>query len=314
MSAPTQHQNSTRAAARDRGRVLLLTDEHPDFLLRALEATGLEIVGVSRGSAALLSLQRSRPHIVIASTSVQGITKAELARTLAQTQDGVPLVLVARETANNERRIEALSVGAYDYFELPSQLPLLTLRVEQLVALKQMTDRLRADADLDFLTGLANRRRFRDALKCELERWRRYGVPWALLLLDIDHLKVINDQHGHTGGDMVIRHVADTLLAVSRDNDTAARLGGEEFGLLLAGTTAEKAQLAADRLRGIIAQKVIHGVGRATVSIGVAACPEHANSERSLFSVSDQALYEAKNGGRDRISVAPLLQEKLPGI
>ena len=314
MSAPTQDKAPARADARDRGRVLLLTDEHPDFLLHALEKTGLEIVGVSRGSAALISLQRSRPHIVVASTAVTGISMAELARTLAQTQDGVPLVLVGRETANNERRIEALSVGAYDYFELPSQLPLLSLRVQQLVALKQATDRLRADADLDFLTGLANRRRFRQALKREVERWRRYGVPCALLMLDIDHLKVINDRHGHTGGDMVIRHIADTLIAVSRDNDTAARLGGEEFALLLAGTAGEKAKLAAERLRGIISEKVLHGVGRATVSIGVAACPEHANSERSLYVVSDEALYEAKNGGRDRISVAPLLQEKLPGV
>src|ERR1700730_17624432 len=137
MSSPTQDKKPTKADARDRGRVLLLTDEHPDFLLHALEATGLEIVGVSRGSAALLSLQRSRPHIVIASTAVKGISKAELARTLAQTQDGVPLVLVGRETATVERRIEPLSAGAYDYFELPSQLRLLSLRVQQLVALKQ---------------------------------------------------------------------------------------------------------------------------------------------------------------------------------
>lgn len=314
MSAPTQERNTTTTGGRDRGRVLLLTDEPDDFLSQALAATRLTIVGVSRGSAALISLQRSRPHIVVASTAVKGINNAELARTLAQTQDGVPLILVGREPATNERRREALAAGAFDYFEVPAQLSLLTLRVEQLVALKQMTDRLRADADLDHLTGLANRRRFRRALGRELERWRRYSVPCALLLLDIDHLKLINDQHGHTGGDLVIRHVAETLLAVSRDNDTAARLGGEEFALLLAGTSGEKAQRAAERLRGIIAEKVVHGVGRATVSIGVAACPEHATSERTLYLVSDRALYEAKNGGRDRISVAPLLQEKLPGV
>lgn len=314
MSAPAQEKKPARADARDRGRVLLLTDETSDSLLQTLEATGLEVVGVSRGSAALISLQRSRPHIVVANTAVRGINQAELARTLAQTQDGVPLVLVGRDPATNERRAEALSLGAFDYFEVPAQLPLLSLRVRQLVALKQTTDRLRSDADLDYLTGLANRRRFRRALGREVERWRRYGVPCALLMLDIDHLKVINDQHGHTGGDMVIRHIADTLLAVSRDNDTAARLGGEEFALLLAGTTGDKAQLAADRLRAIISQKVVHGVGRATVSIGVAACPEHANSERSLYVASDRALYDAKNGGRDRIAVAPLLQEKLPGV
>jgi diguanylate cyclase (GGDEF)-like protein len=226
----------------------------------------------------------------------------------------VPLILVGRETATTERRIEALSAGAFDYFELPAEVALLTLRIRQLVNLKLVTDRLRADADLDSLTGLANRRRFRRALAREVERWRRYGVPCALLLLDIDHMKAINDQHGHTAGDSVIRHIADTLLSVSRDNDTAARVGGEEFALLLAGTAGEKAQRAADRLRSILSQKVVEGVGRVTVSIGVATCPEHANSERTLYSVSDQALYVAKNTGRDRVSVAPLLQEKLPGI
>lgn len=314
MSAPSQQKAPVNTAARDRGRVLVLTEEPSDFLLQTLEEIGLEVVGVSRGSAALVSLQRSRPHIVVASNNVKGISKAELARTLAQTQDGVPLVLVGTDSATRERRLESIAAGAFDYFELPAELSLLTLRVRQLVGLKQVMDRLRADADLDFLTGLANRRRFRRALSREVERWRRYGVPCALLMLDIDHLKIINDHHGHSAGDLVIRHVADTLLQVSRDNDTAARLGGEEFALLLAGTTGEKAQLAADRLRGIISQKVLHGVGRATVSIGVAACPEHAESERSLYVVSDSALYDAKNGGRDRVSVAPLLQEKLPGV
>ena len=314
MSAPTQEKKLPKAAPRERGRVLLLADEPADFLLRALEASGLEVVGVSRGSAALISLQRSRPHIVIASTEVKGINQSELAQKLAQTEDGVPLVLVGPEAASNERRAEALAAGAFDYFELPAQLPLLSWRVHQLVALKQMTDRLRADADLDYLTGLSNRRRFRRALNREFERWRRYRAPCALLMLDIDHLKVVNDKHGHTAGDMVIRHVAETLRAVSRDNDTAARLGGEEFGLLLANTTGDKAHLAADRLREIISQKVIHGVGKATVSIGVAACPEHANTERTLYVASDRALYEAKNAGRNRISIAPLLQENLPGV
>jgi len=313
MSAPTQEKRIAKTA-RDRGRVLVLSDEPNDPLFRSLEGVGLEIVGVSRGTAALVSLQRSRPHVVIAHTGVKGIDKNELAKALAQKQDGVPLVLVNEHAATNERRLEAISAGAFDYFELPAQLPLLAARVQQLVALKQTTDRLRADADLDYLTGLANRRRFRRALGREVERWRRYGVPCALLLLDIDHLKVINDRHGHPGGDQVIRHVAETLISVSRDNDTAARMGGEEFALLLAGTSGEKARLAADRLREIISEKVIHGVGRATVSIGVAACPEHANTERLLFSVSDRALYEAKNSGRNRIAVAPLQQANLPGV
>ena len=105
---------------------------------------------------------------------------------------------------------------------------------ESIVTLRQTMERLRSEADLDHLTGLANRRRFRVALNREVERWRRYGVPCALLLLDIDHMKAINDRFGHPTGDSVIRQIASVLTKVLRDNDTAARLGGEEFALLLA--------------------------------------------------------------------------------
>ncbi len=139
--------------------------------------------------------------------------------------------------------------------------------------MRQKIDQLRADADLDSLTGLANRRRFRVALAREVERWRRYRVPCALLMLDIDHLKRINDKFGHPAGDVVIRQIAQTLKEVSRDNDTAARLGGEEFRLLLAGVDLEKAAAAANRLRTVLSGKRVEGVGTVTVSIGVAGCP-----------------------------------------
>ena len=127
-------------------------------------------------------------------------------------------------------------------------------------------------------------------------------------------MKAINDKQGHPAGDLVIRHIANTLVRVSRDNDTAARLGGEEFALLLAGIGDAKASLAAERLRGIIAREPVTGVGNVSVSIGVAACPAHANSERTLYSASDKALYVAKNKGRNRVAVAPLVQENLPGV
>ncbi len=224
---------------------------------------------------------------------------------LAESQDFVPLILAGEETSTLELRRAAMSAGAFDYFQLPAEVDLLIPNAIQLINLRQRMDRLRGEADLDHLTGLANRRRFRVALSREVERWRRYGAPCALLLLDIDHMKKINDTHGHPAGDLVIRQIADTLIRVSRDNDTAARLGGEEFSLLLAGTDEAKAELAANRLRAILAEQPIEGVGNVTVSIGVAACPAHANSERTLYAASDEALYVAKNKGRNRVAVAP---------
>jgi two-component system, cell cycle response regulator len=307
-------KNDNTPDARGRGRILLITDSPMTIPVGALETSGMEIVGVANGAAALISLQRTRPHLVIADESVQGISERELGRMLMNASDKLPLILVGKVASTVEQRQKAFETGAFDYFQLPTETYLLVYRVVQLVRLQQTLEELRAAAELDSLTGLANRRRFRSALSGEVERWRRYGVPCALLLLDIDYLKKINDNFGHPAGDLVIRHIARVLTEVSRDNDTAARLGGEEFALLLASINEEKAAIAAERLRRALAEHEVPDVGRVSVSIGVAACPVHATSERALYEASDEALYQAKNQGRNRVAVAPLLQEKLPGV
>ena len=313
MSAHAEKRVAERIT-RSKGRVLLVMDEQQPDLVRMLRSKGIEVVGVSTGTAAIVSLQRSRPHLVVANPFATGLSVNELAKMLEQSDTGIPLVLAGTIPSTRENRMKALSEGAFDYFELPGESDLLVKRCEQLIALRQKIDRLRADADLDSLTGLANRRRFRVSLVREVERWRRYGVPCALLLLDIDHLKQINDHFGHPAGDQVIRQVAHTLSEVSRDNDTAARLGGEEFALLLASIDVEKAGAAAERLREVISRRSVEGVGNVTVSIGVSGCPASGTAERMLYAASDEALYVAKNGGRNRIAIAPPLQEKLPGV
>jgi len=269
---------------------------------------------VSAGAAALVSLRRYRPHLVIATSAIRGLSINDLARTLAQTEESLPLIAVGPEASTAKLRQAVIALGAFDYFQIPEEAELMVLRANQLVRLRQSIERLRAEADLDHLTGLANRRRFRVALKRELERWHRYRTPCALLMLDIDHMKAINDEYGHPFGDVVLRHIAHKLTQVSRDTDTAARLGGEEFALLLAGIDDEKAELAARRLLRILSEEAIEGVRHVTVSIGLAACPAHADSERALYAASDAALYVAKNEGRNRVSVAPLQQESLPGV
>ncbi|HET9479903.1 MAG TPA: diguanylate cyclase [Pyrinomonadaceae bacterium] len=314
MSARAEKRNTARTTERARGRVLLIADDDQTRFVEAITARGINVVGVANGAAAMVSLQRSRPHVVVANPSARGLGIRELAKMLARSDDGIPLVLAGSQPATLDVRHAALLEGAFDYFELPLELELLIERTQQLVAVRQKIDQLRSDADLDSLTGLANRRRFRVALSREVERWRRYRVPCALLMLDIDHLKRINDQFGHPAGDAVIRQIAQTLKEVSRDNDTAARLGGEEFALLLAGVDMQKAAAAAERLRTVLSGRPVEGVGTVTVSIGVAACPENAPSERTLYVAGDRALYVSKNSGRDRVSVAPPLQEKLPGV
>lgn len=305
MSAKALATDNERPASRDQGRVLLISDDpHLSACTPALEAGGFCVAGVAGGAKALIALQRTRPHVVIADARLRGVSAAELARILRDAQDAVPFVLVGEEAASLVRRQEAMGAGASDYFQLPTEVVLLIERTRQLVAHKQALDRLRAEADRDYLTGLANRRRFRKALGNEVERWRRYKIPCALVLLDVDHLKKINDAHGHPAGDRVIRAVAASLSELSRDNDTAARLGGEEFALLLAGVDSVKAVAAAERLRLAVAAQEVETVGPVTISLGVAACPAHARTERELFSLSDSALYRAKRGGRNCTEVA----------
>lgn len=294
-----------RGGDANRGRVLIVHDNPPSTVYNALlEQAGLTVVPAGNGTAALVALRRERPQVVIVDTSLKGLTSDELSRMLAQAHDGVPFVLVGQAEASLARRVEALSNGAFDYFQMPTEVALLMARITQLVDLKQNIERLRAEADRDYLTGLANRRRFRNALGQEVERWRRYRMPCALLLADIDHLKTINDTFGHSAGDVVIRHVANALTMSSRDNDTAARLGGEEFALLLAGADSTKALAAAERLRHAVSAAPVANIGTVSISIGVASCPTHAESERDLYGASDAALYGAKRGGRNRSVMA----------
>jgi two-component system, cell cycle response regulator len=291
--------------ARDRGRILFVTDD--DAMKKqsaALDAAGFFVGESSGGAKALLALQRTRPHVVVLDAGLTGISTGELVRMLNDAREAIPVVIVGRETASLQRRAQALEAGASDYFELPHEERLLTARVNQLVRHRLEIDLLRSEADRDYLTGLANRRRFRRGLGQEVERWRRYKLPCALLLLDVDFLKKINDTHGHPAGDRVIRFVASAITELSRDNDTAARLGGEEFALLLAGTELPNAYAAAERLRESVASEPLDEIGQVTISVGVAACPSSAQSERELFAAADAALYRAKHAGRNRSVIA----------
>jgi diguanylate cyclase (GGDEF)-like protein len=188
----------------------------------------------------------------------------------------------------------------------PSLLGFLT-DVAQQVALGVGNARLFATlsqmAATDDLTQLANRRKFSEAMRLELGRSRRTGVPLALILADIDHLKQVNDTHGHPAGDAAIRHVAEALQRGRRETDLAARLGGEEFALLLPGTDRNGALRAAERIRQELSGAPVPVVGRVTVSLGAAIFPDDGENERELIARADERLYAAKSAGRNRVVV-----------
>jgi diguanylate cyclase (GGDEF)-like protein len=163
-------------------------------------------------------------------------------------------------------------------------------------------------AATDGLTGLFNRRYFEGALKRELARADRSRGSLALLLLDIDHFKSFNDTYGHAMGDLVLKKVATTLERCLRKADVLARFGGEEFVVLLPQVDAAGALDSAERIRAALETSGIHPGGprkAVTVSVGLAMFPDHAESADDLLRIADEALYRAKDGGRNRVESAP---------
>lgn len=156
----------------------------------------------------------------------------------------------------------------------------------------------------DGLTGIANRRHFNECFQHEFERAKRYGQPLSLIVADLDYLKKVNDKYGHQAGDEAIKAIARVLNEGSRSIDLAARFGGEEFCLLLPNTDLSMAYQTAERLRSSIWQCTVEGPGNISASIGVASFPEHADDADDLFKQADQALYAAKQNGRNCVSIA----------
>jgi diguanylate cyclase (GGDEF)-like protein len=157
-------------------------------------------------------------------------------------------------------------------------------------------------ADIDGLTQLPNRRRFEVDIDGEWERCRRYGRPLSVVMLDLDHFKRLNDEHGHLLGDQVLREVATAVNAVLRSTDTAYRYGGEELVVLLRETGLEDAASAAERLRRAVADLHITGYQvSVTTSAGVATRQASMSHYTELIEVADRALYAAKRHGRDQV-------------
>jgi len=162
--------------------------------------------------------------------------------------------------------------------------------------LRVLEDQALADA----LTGLANRRSFDDELARAGVRAERRAEPLALLTIDLDHFKAINDTWGHAVGDQALQAVAQAMQAVAREEDVTARLGGDEFVMLLRAD-ADGALRVAQALRARVSETTTLACGAPTLSIGVAVLPDDADTVEGLMKASDAALYEAKSAGRDRI-------------
>lgn len=181
-------------------------------------------------------------------------------------------------------------------------------------SLRSEYSRIKEESLTDVLTGLKNRRAFDEAFATMLRRCSAAELPLSLLVVDIDHFKKVNDVHGHATGDLVLKCLGKILKSLVRGNDVPARLGGEEFAVLLPETPTGGAHKVAEKIRQVVAaQQLRNGeteLGQITVSIGLAELATNESKE-SLFKRADEALYQAKHSGRNQVCVTKEARELL---
>lgn len=188
-------------------------------------------------------------------------------------------------------------------------LNLFAKQIELAITIADLFQAVKNQAVTDALTSLFNRRYFEEALQKEVTRAQRMNQPFTVVTIDLDYLKQINDKYGHSIGDLAINTVADVLKKNARSIDVPARMGGEEFNVLLPGVDSKGGLIAAERIRSAIADCKLEQVGKITASIGVATFLEHSDKIDELLEIADQAMYVAKRNGRNQVQLAKPIAE-----
>jgi two-component system cell cycle response regulator len=290
--------------------ILVEDDDNVSHLLtRQLQRAGYSVQHASTMAAARELFHQRSWDLAILDRGLPDGDGIELCSELRQcSPHGYILMVTGNDSA--DAKLEGFQHGADDYVTKPFQLEELLARIRagvRIVALQKAlmdTNRRLEELSLtDALTRVANRRAFDDRLQLAFEHAKRYERPMSLVLVDIDYFKNINDQHGHDAGDHVLRCVADVMADSSRHSDFVARIGGEEFAVLLPETALFEAMQFGEKLRCNVAVAPC-GAGPVTVSVGVANMPHsRIASAADLFHAADQALYRAKANGRNRVEM-----------
>ncbi len=281
----------------------------------ALAREGI-IPGRARSQAEAMTLSAAIPFdLIVLNLSLAEEDPLKLASSLraADATHDIPLLLIA-EPEERDRLLRAFDLGANDWLLLPIDENELRARARNQIRRKFYQDRLRADigtalelAMTDPLTGLYNQRYLMRHLRNLLEGPQAREL--ALLMIDVDHFKMVNDDHGHAVGDRALRAIAGTLRDNTRVFDSLARYGGEEFVVVMPGSGSEDASAAAERLRvAVEALGFEPGPGqrcRLTISVGIACTQDVPTTPEALLRAADLALYDAKRSGRNRVGMAP---------
>ena len=188
-------------------------------------------------------------------------------------------------------------------------LGLFAKQIELAITIADLFQAVKEQAVTDSMTGLFNRRYFEEFIKKEAIRAERQNQHFTVIGLDLDHLKQINDVYGHNYGDIAIKAIAEVLKNNARSIDVAARMGGEEFNLILPGVDSAGGLVAAERIRKAIQGVELEKIGHITASVGVATYLEHTDDLDELLELTDQAMYESKRKGRNRVTLAKQSKE-----
>jgi diguanylate cyclase (GGDEF)-like protein len=252
-----------------------------------------------------------KPDLILLDVDLPLMTGFEICRALKEDPltSQIPVIFL---TGASEvyAKVQGFDLGAVDYVTKPFEPAELRARVRAALRTKRYQDILSARSHIDALTGVWNRAYFNQRMGEECFAAERYGRVVSLMMLDLDHFKTLNDSHGHPFGDMVLQGLGELLNTTLRATDAPCRFGGEEFALILTETDLEGARVGAERLRdqisGLAFQSGVKHV-QVTASFGVACSNTFAKGTLSiigLVTAADDALYQAKHEGRNRVCVA----------
>jgi len=281
-----------------------------------LERRGYQVATAISAEAARAELEIALPDLILLDVFMPKVSGFELLRELRNTPKTatVPVILISA-LSDTKHIVEGLELGANDYVTKPIVMPILTARMEALLRSSELVRRLEVQTELlsklaafDDLTGVYNRRSMFHHLEAELSRCRRYGRSITVLMVDIDHFKRVNDEHGHIIGDQALRYVATTLQNELRSMDFLCRYGGEEFCAILPETNRPGAARAGERLRSAIERtgfKQERVRLPLTVSVGASSWTANEGTEiPDLLQRADGALLEAKRSGRNQVQLS----------
>ncbi|MBI3447751.1 MAG: diguanylate cyclase [Acidobacteria bacterium] len=292
--------------------ILIVDDEETNlYALRLiLESKGYRCLEASSGAEAIQIATAATPEVVLLDIHMPDMDGYAVCRRLkadARTEN-IPIVFLTARYRDHDEIARGLDAGAHDYVTKPFSAPELLARIGVMVRIQRAEAEARRASLTDSLTGLYNRRFLHQRLEEEMARSRRHASPLACVMIDLDHFKAINDNHGHATGDAVLRDTATILRRHIRKSDIAVRYGGEEFMIVLFSNNLDGARLVAERIRADVEAHDFSQNAtplRVTISVGISTYPDETiASADELMRRADTALYQAKEAGRNMVCVA----------